>query len=551
MKKFLPEISLLLLIAFLNLEIACSRYYRVTHVAPETASTAMQFPGYKYIILHQGTDAWHLTRLAVDDAKQMLNGRIEEVTPDHFNFTRTKPRGSTPYRLKNGDPTVEVHLYTSEYVNSGNNTVSVPLAAINKIDVYEPDKGATAASYILGGLGIAAGVYLLIGIIVLLTKSSCPLVYINNGADYRFVGEMYGGAVNSNMERDDFMPLPGLRETNGNYTVRISNELLEKQYTNVAELLVAEYPSGTTVIADRQGVVHQMNKLQAPEQATAGDGQVCTNSLAANDSLQYLFNIANQQSQEFSSLEIQFKKPANASTANLVMRLKNSYWLDYIYGKFNEQFGSFFNEFNKRQQKVPAEVNQQWSLDQGIPLSVYVQTSNGWRFVDYVNTVGPLAARDVVVPVDVAGIEGQTLNLKLECGYAFWEIDCAAIDYTASQPVAVKFIQATSVTTERGRDVSAALAKSDKKYLYQPDVGNVATLTFKASKPAQGIEQSVFFHTRGYYEYIRHYKGVPDLAYLRTFRQKGAFARFSKERYDLFVNDKDFIINALTSNDAK
>jgi hypothetical protein len=34
------------------------------------------------------------------------------------------------------------------------------------------------------------------------------------------------------------------------------------------------------------------------------------------------------------------------------------------------------------------------------------------------------------------------------------------------------------------------------------------------------------------------------MAYLKTFREKGAFAKFSKTHYDNFINDKDFIAKA-------
>ena len=71
-----------------------------------------------------------------------------------------------------------------------------------------------------------------------------------------------------------------------------------------------------------------------------------------------------------------------------------------------------------------------WSLDQGIPLSVYLETEDGWEFVDYYNVVGPLAAKEDVLEIDLTKMKGDKVNIKLEFGFLFWEIDYVAMDFT-------------------------------------------------------------------------------------------------------------------------
>jgi len=41
----------------------------------------------------------------------------------------------------------------------------------------------------------------------------------------------------------------------------------------------------------------------------------------------------------------------------------------------------------------------------------------------------------------------------------------------------------------------------------------------------------LFLHTRGYYEYIRDYKGKPNISELKKFKLTGTFARFAKARF--------------------
>jgi hypothetical protein len=83
--------------------------------------------------------------------------------------------------------------------------------------------------------------------------------------------------------------------------------------------------------------------------------------------------------------------------------------------------------------------------------------------------------------------------------------------------------------------------------LYQPDVGNEVVITYAAPAPNEGRAQTVFLHSRGYYEYIRDYKNKPDLSYLKSFRKEGAFTRFSKNHYNKLVTDKQFIVKALSN----
>jgi hypothetical protein len=544
MKKYLSEISCLVLLAFINLLVGCQFYYKVNRIQPVSNEAVGQATLNKYVILHQGNEAWHLSNVTLDNDKNELLGTIESLPSDHYFYTKTKVPGANKYKPHYQNPTIEVHIYVVEHAIKNEVQAVVPLSAIEKIDVYEPDKGSTAASFIFGGIGIVVGAMVIVGVIVALTKSSCPLVYIYDGSAYHFTGEMFGGAVNSSAERDDYMPLPGIKPADGKYQLKISNELLERQYTNLAELIVVEHPDNLTVLVDKHGSIQTMSKLHSPTLATDGNNQECSKAMEARDSLCYLFNQGNKENAGMSSLLLSFDKPKEAHSAKLVLNLKNSYWLDYIYGKFNEQFGTFFNEFNERQKKVPPEKNLQWSLDQGIPLSVYVETGEGWQYVDYINTVGPLASRDVVIPVELSGVSGDKVKIKLECGFMFWEVDYAAIDYSANKALKTDYTPVFSAYDEKGKDVAVSLLKTDKKYLYQPSVGNEAVLTFVSGITGKDMNQSVFFHNRGYYEYIRNYSNKPDMAYLKTFREKGAFAKFSKTHYDNFVNDKDFIAKA-------
>ena len=122
-----------------------------------------------------------------------------------------------------------------------------------------------------------------------------------------------------------------------------------------------------------------------------------TELIKKKDSNSYLFDDETPDGKDVSSLTLSLEKPENSKTGKLILNARNSFWLDYAYGKFNQQFGTYYNTFVKKQRKVPAQKHNQWSLEQNIPLSVYIDTEKGWKFVDYFNSIGPLASRDIIM----------------------------------------------------------------------------------------------------------------------------------------------------------
>jgi len=557
MRKNLPGISLMLMLTYMYFVIGCS-YYKVTNA--ESISTVSQNikDNTRFFIVHQGPNAWHFTNIKMDSNKEELTGKLEDLSEYHMYYKTTKPVGPNRYKTEadngtnlkapNLNPTYEVHFYISEYMEDQNAQITIPITSITKIEIYDKDVSANTASSIFTSLGIVAGIVVIVGVIVALTKSSCPFVYTHEGDSYRFAGEMYGGAIYSSLERNDYMPLPGFKPSEGKYQLKISNKLLERQYTNLAELIVVEHPLESKIILDKNGRIQTLLNPEAPVIAISEKNIDYSKSIESMDSSAYLFNDENTADKELSNLTLTFNRPANSKNGKVVLNLKNSYWLDYVYGKFNEQFGTYFNKFSEAQKKVPAQRINQWALDQNIPLSVYVETDEGWKFVDYFHVIGPLASREVVMAVDLSEVNGQQVKIKLESGFMFWELDYATMDFSEDIPVIASNLAAISAKDETGTEVSSLLAKTDDKYLVQPEVGNEVTITYPSCETENENLQTVFLHSRGYYEYIRDYKNAPDFMGLSSFKKKGSFAMFSKKKYNEFVSEPYLFDETITAN---
>ncbi|MDP4290432.1 MAG: hypothetical protein Q8908_05070, partial [Bacteroidota bacterium] len=134
------------------------------------------------------------------------------------------------------------------------------------------------------------------------------------------------------------------------------------------------------------------------------------------------------------------------------------------------------------------------------------------------------------------------VKIKLTCGSRFWEVDYAAMDFSNNVPVTVDHLLAASAIDEKGNDVRKLIAAKDRKYLYQPAVGNNVILSFNATPVSGNHIATPFLHTRGYYEAIRNYKNKPDISYLKTFTKKGSFIKYTREKYIEYVS-KDSIPN--------
>ena len=205
-------------------------------------------------------------------------------------------------------------------------------------------------------------------------------------------------------------------------------------------------------------------------------------------------------------------------------------WLDYIFGKFNQQFGSYYQEFQAQQQTKTKEQSEKWINEQHIPLNVYVETVKGWELIKRINTVGPLAFRDIVVPINSKYITKDKLKVKLETGFMFWEVDKIAADFSENSSVIVNNLQPFRAIDQNGNDVLKSLTQKDNQYLVQPNIGDHVYVSFK-SNPEEIKEGkvTVFLENSGYYEYIRNFSGNPNKSELMTFRNPGTFAKFSEK----------------------
>jgi len=356
-------------IIFLNLVISCS-YYNVKNLPTSSENFSENYntinKNEKYVVLHTNNNDFHLKNIVLNEDNKSIEGEIDSISKKHLLYNPTKKKSAYQYDKKKVIKTNEVHFYTSQEIPfEVGKSITIPYDQIEKVEVYDKDSGRTLSNV----LGFTFGTIAVIAIIIAATKSSCPFVYVKNGETFEFVGELYPGAILPTLERDDFIKLPNYNSNSNEFVIKISNELMEIQYTDLVELIVVNHKKTHDVLIDQNGKLHTITKKESPVQLFENDKIYTKTSLEYKDENCFLFDDAESNS-DMNSLTLRFEKPTTSTSAKLILKAKNSFWLDLIYGKFNEHFGSYFETFQKNQKNVSPEQNINWQNNQGIPLTV-------------------------------------------------------------------------------------------------------------------------------------------------------------------------------------
>lgn len=422
-----------------------------------------------------------------------------------------------------------MHIYVApdSAIIAVGNKISIPVANVAKAEIFKVEAGRTITAV----AGAAAGAFWTYIIIVLITKGiSCPYVYSESAADITLEGELYSGATATPIERDDYITLKAISPVDNQYKIRITNEVQEIQNTNLAELLVFDHPADAEIVVDKYGVAHSMTDIRQPLSATNAYGKSILAELTDYDSKRHISEIRDD-ALLMDTISLSFDRPANSDRAKLVISGKNTMWLDYMFAQLSDMFGNKYDEWVKIRNRRSREDLLQWSLDQGIPLAVWLETNTGLRFVDYYNVPGPARDKKDVLHFDLSGVSGDKVNVKLVSGILFWELDFAGMDFTADREMAKSVVSVEYAADETGKEVTPLLRADDDMYLVQPLINNEARLTFKTPPAVPGTGRTVVLHSKGNYEPIRTATGKPDMKLLVSMRQPGMFTGFAKNHF--------------------
>jgi hypothetical protein len=285
---------------------------------------------------------------------------------------------------------------------------------------------------------------------------------------------------------------------------------------------------------DKYGTIHTVADPVPASEAQTLTGEPVGEMISQADGVAYPFNGVATTEATLDGVILQFPLPENPSEGKLIIRAKNSLWLEHVFSEFHLLFGGMYNTFSRREAKRPAEEMRELMFNQGFPLAVYLEKNGTWELIDFYEVAGPMAFRDDVLSINLSEADGENVRIKLETGFMFWELDYAAMDFSRNIPLLATTVSALEAIDETGKDVSAAIRSDDGAYYVQPEIGNEAAVTFPVPE-FTAETRTVFLESKGFYKILRDQKGSAEWKTLRTFRDPGRMPEFSKELFDRFM----------------
>jgi len=364
----------------------------------------------------------------------------------------------------------------------------------------------------------------------LLEKSLCPYIYAYNGEKFVFVGEIISGASKPGLERYDYLCLPEIKPHNDQYLLRLTNEVREIHYINLMQLKVIDHPENVEVLIDKYGRLQTITRPVLPKSAVTFTRRSILPEISDRDNFTYNFDEIVLTQKTTDAIILSWEKPQYSNQAKLIIRAKNSQWLEHVFTSFHGLFGARYNFFSRLQDSKSTEYHQNWMIEQSIPLLVYIEKDGEWEFFDIFQIAGTMAMKDNVLPINLRNIQSETIRVKLETGFKFWELDYVAMDFTGNLPLKITTVSIAEAKDENGFDVRPELITDDQHYYIQPETGNEATITFPVPELTDQA-RTVILESKGYYHIIREQQGRARMMEIMSFREPGRFPLFSKELY--------------------
>ncbi|MGB6874244.1 MAG: NosD domain-containing protein [Dehalococcoidia bacterium] len=388
---------------------------------------------------------------------------------------------------------------------------------------------------------------------------SCPFVYSWNGQEYQFDSDVFSGAIVQAFERTDYDKLEHLTPVDGEYLLKVTEELDETGYMNELKLIVVDHPAGTEIIPDHLGNIHTLRAPYAPIAGEEDDGTECLDNVTEKDGVYWSSNLANkdfnQEEDLIDGITLTFEKPTDAESAKVVLNYKFSELSELpgvtIFKLLGEKLDDWYDELNSN----PSEVAKLRAFSVSLGrLHLAAWNGSKWIHQGIFAPPGPWIARDVIKTIDVSGIEGETIGIRLVSTTGLVLIDSVRMDYSADEAVTttdlidgvtkctdtdndtvddacVTLLSATTAVDNNGIDVAPEILSDDDDYLTM-EKGDYAHLGFDEVPPNPDYDRSYIVKATGYYKSLVPAEGEAHEEMVERLLTDIPFARrYFLERY--------------------
>jgi hypothetical protein len=522
--------KVLFLTGVVALLLACHYYKPVNKYNPGSNPKIFDSLMQKTFIIHSERGIFMLRSMQLFPEREELSGILSDVPEYHKMYLNDKS-GKYKYTVKAPQVLQEVHVFTKLDSSARiDQNIAIPFKDITRLEVIERDKGKSTGVTILAVVGITIGTMAIVTAIAAALKESCPFISVYDGNEYVLQGETFGGAIYPSLAREDFVPLPSAA-IGSEVKVMVSNELKERQFTDFANLLLAEHAPGQQVLSTPGGNLMLVANAVVPKMAILNNSRNMLQMVKDLDNTPCAFNDTSAGT-PVNRLVMTFDKPSGSKKLGLQLSMRNSYWLEYTFQELTRHFGDRYNQWVEQQKQKPGEQIIQWQESQHMPLTISIKSGDAWKEIMKIKTIGPLMNRDLIIPLDQLPGNAADIEVAFSTGFMFWEVDQVRIAEIEPLPESsIRYLKPSAAVDESGKNVMNPLREKDSKFLEQPEPGKRAYITYKVPDFSPSKAYSAFLHSSGYYEPIRDYQGPADIGFLNRMREPGAFTAFSMNEY--------------------
>jgi len=523
-------IAIVLIPAILN---SCN-YYKLkwADLSKSQPKELVSKKSFSVIAVHAGNKIWQINDPII--TQQTISGTPSTISTEAFVLYQTLlKRSSTSIREIDKPYANQLHLFVDELAYADGKII-IPFNQIKEIQTVDKDYGLKTLAIITGTLGTLS-----IGFIIFLAIScGCPHNYVYDGNQYIYNNTLFTGALASNLERNDFKILPDLNQDARTYEMMVKNEENEIQFTNLIELISIKHSNNVNVYASQNGEFFTISDLKSPKKLT-NDNQDILNYLAANnDDVGYQFDLVSPD--QFSYLFASFEKPSDVSNPKIVLKLRNTMWGGFVFKEFKQLFGNRYADWVKKNHERSKEEAIESVRSTGISLEVSLKIDGKWTALDYIDLIGEVSYNTVVIPVDTHLLTESEIEIRLKCGYMFWDVDFIGMDFSPQEIIDIQYIKPS--IAKGFRDFNAELAHDDDQYMQHDPNSEDTYIKFDSLPVPNGESRSLFLHSKGYYLSLDIIEGKTNWSKLKMLTAPGGFSKFSKELHSKYINNVTFKI---------
>jgi hypothetical protein len=415
--------------------------------------------------------------------------------------------------------------------------VAIALADVQTVEVEQVDPVKTVL--LVGAVG------LLIVAIVAAAKemsqpsildyqgqNSCPVVYAWTGHDWQLQSGTFAGAVARGVARTDVTAMPEAATSDGELRLQVRNELVETDYLDAIGVLAVDHLPGLVIAPDASGRLHALGAQEQASEARDFGGREVASLLAAPDGRNWESAMQPRDTAAPGALvdgiELVFPRPSKAQSALLVVDARNTSWVPFMLERTLSIHSRAAQAWYDSLLTSPTAAQEyRAAIVREAGLRVLIRKGGSWVPQGVVLDPGPEITRQQVVAIDLTGVEGPVVNVRLESTPSFWMIDHVAMSYGVEPPVAVQELSPAIAQTAEGKSVVSLVGAADgQAWGFEP--GEQAELRFPVSPVPAGMTRSYLVRTTGWYTIHVPDSGDDDFASLqRIIREPGAVAKLS------------------------